>query len=373
MKKIIHIITGLNLGGAEMSLYKFIHSNENDNQTKQIVVSLSSKNNLLPKFKNKNIEVHVFDFKSPIKSFTALYLFIKKQNPDIIQGWMYHGNIISYLVSKANKSKVIWNVRHSLYSISHEKFVTRQVIKIGKFFSKKVHSIVYNSSVSKDLHERYGFSNLKSCVIHNGFATQTSLYINNCKKKSRQRFGIDENLIIIGHIGRFHEMKDHELFIKMSLKLLEKSNNIAFMMAGTNINYQNPILSKLIPEKYRDKFMLIGEINDVASVICIFDIFCQSSWSEAFPNVVGEAMAMEIPCVFTDVGDTKFLVGNDRYAVPKKSLNELYNAMHSMILNTKANRSEIGKKLRMRIEKNFPEDKVKKNYMLLYDQVLNDE
>ena len=84
-------------------------------------------------------------------------------------------------------------------------------------------------------------------------------------------------------------------------------------------------------------------------------------------------MAMEIPCVFTDVGDTKFLVGNDRYAVPKKSLNELYNAMHSMILNTKANRSEIGKKLRMRIEKNFPEDKVKKNYMLLYDQVLNDE
>jgi glycosyltransferase involved in cell wall biosynthesis len=371
MKKIIHIITGLNVGGAEMSLYKFTRS---DDDTKQLVISLSGGNTLLPKFQNKQIEVHVFNFKSPIKSFIALYLFIKKQNPDIIQGWMYHGNVVAYLVSKASKKNiVIWNIRHSLYSISHEKFVTRQVIKIGKFISNKIDFIVYNSAVSKALHEGYGFSNKKSCVIYNGFAMQNTLYKNRCRKKSREIFGIDDDLIIIGHIGRFHAMKDHELFIKMSLKLLEKSSNIGFMMVGANINYQNPTLRELIPEKYYKNFWLIGESSNISSVMCVFDIFCQSSWSEAFPNVVGEAMAMEIPCIATDVGDTKLLIGDERYIVPKRNLDELYDAMYSMVFKKKIIRDEIGKNLKMRIEKNFPEDAVKKNYMLLYQQLLNDE
>ena len=86
---------------------------------------------------------------------------------------MYHANLFLYFISLLYPNiSVIWGIRHSLYDINREKLLTKIVIYLCKFFSKKCTNIVFNSGVSLEQHVKYGFSENNCSVIHNGFDTK---------------------------------------------------------------------------------------------------------------------------------------------------------------------------------------------------------
>lgn len=61
---------------------------------------------------------------------------VKDFRPDLIQGWMYHGNLVATLARTLAPGRpvVAWNIRHSLYELGYEKPMTRQVIRANRFF-----------------------------------------------------------------------------------------------------------------------------------------------------------------------------------------------------------------------------------------------
>ena len=89
--KILHIITGLKVGGAENALHRLIVNSPDG--YKHEVLSLTTGGEMHSVFSNSNIEVVTIDFKNSfVSSMISLVKVIKSKNPDIVQTWLYHSN-----------------------------------------------------------------------------------------------------------------------------------------------------------------------------------------------------------------------------------------------------------------------------------------
>jgi len=375
----MHIISDLSINGAQKALYNLLIGGLADNFN-NIIVCLLNKGLYGFLIQNLNIPVEEIRIKKSMLKLQNLIQFqsiIKKYQPDLIQGWMYHGNlaanIAGYIIRKS-KPIVVWNVRHSLYSLTNEKFLTKLIIKISKWFSYKVDTIIYNSQVSRRQHESFGFSKKFSLIIPNGFDTNIFRPDLNQKKIMRKQLGIPEKALVVGHVARFHPMKDHFNFLKAAVKVIQNfnRNKVYFLLIGRGVTIQNPVFSKNIPNELINRFYLMGERDDIPKLMQTMDIFCLSSkWGEGFPNVVGEAMASGIPCVVTDVGDCAYIVGDTGIIVPPSNSEALAQGLLKMLNKSEEERKALGKAARIRIKNYFSLEKVVKTYEKLYINLIS--
>ena len=93
------------------------------------------------------------------------------------------------------------------------------------------------------------------------------------------------------------------------------------------------------------------------------DLFCLSSKAEGFPNVVAEAMAMQIPCVVTDVGDAARIVDESGVVVEPMNPKALYKGLMLMLTMDKDDRQILGKKARQFIENRYDIRRVQKKFL----------
>jgi len=117
-------------------------------------------------------------------------------------------------------------------------------------------------------------------------------------------------------------------------------------------------------------FHLLGQRTDVPAVLAALDILCSSSRSEAFPNVLGEAMACGIPCVTTGVGDSAWIVANTGIVVPPGDVPALAAGLARMIALGSDGRAFLGDAARQRVIREFALPSVVQRYEDLWAAVL---
>jgi glycosyltransferase involved in cell wall biosynthesis len=91
-----------------------------------------------------------------------------------------------------------------------------------------------------------------------------------------------------------------------------------------------------------------------------------SAWGEAFPNVLGEAMACGVPCVATDVGDSREIVGDSGLVVPPRDSEALADGLKTVIRKTVQERQALGRAARQRVQARYSLDSVVAQYVDLY-------
>jgi glycosyltransferase involved in cell wall biosynthesis len=372
-RKVIHIITGLNTGGAERALYNILQGGLAV-RYRSVVISLADEGRYGPMLKKLGVEVFSLNMKRGIPSISALLKLrsiLKKHHPAFIQGWMYHGNLIASLASLllVKRVPVVWNVRHCLYDLSAEKRLTQWVIKLCIRLSQKTAIITYNSLLSRTQHEHLGFNSAIGLVIPNGFPLKRFEFSEKFRDNIRPSLKVSDKAIVVGHVGRYHPMKDHETFLRAAVEVAQHISCVVFLLLGTDVEYSNPALAALIPIGLRSRFLLIGEISDVEKYYSAMDVFCLSSSSEAFPNVLGEAMACGLPCVTTDVGDASYIVGETGIVVPPENPTALAAAVFEILDKTEYELAELKRTARERIKENFSLTSVVKCYASLYEDI----
>ena len=107
-KSILHIITGLNRGGAEKSLFSLTTTLQNETNLQHLVLSLTTGGTLEQKFNDSGILTFSLGLNKLrfIHAYKTLQYILQNKQPVIIQGWMYHGNIISSLVKYIFNCKI---------------------------------------------------------------------------------------------------------------------------------------------------------------------------------------------------------------------------------------------------------------------------
>ena len=308
-------------------------------------------------------------------SLMMLHRVVREFRPDLIQGWMYHGNLAATLARTLAPGRPVlaWNVRHSLYDLNHEKTMTRQVIRANRFFSSVPDILLYNSQLSRKQHEAFGFSSMNGRVIPNGIDVKRFCFSSDANKRVRAELGIPEGIQVVGHVARLHPMKDHPTFLRAAVVLALRYPEIHFLLSGRDVSLENKALAQLIPAQVRDRFHLLGERSDVSDLMNAMDIFCQSSWSEAFPNVLGEAMATGVPCVATDVGDSAIVIGDTGVVVPPRDENALVAGIESLLTIPLEERHKLGASARARIEANYTLGTIVEQYAALYESLMTEK
>lgn len=371
--KILHIITGLSVGGAERALFSILAgglSERFDNQ----VVSMSNQGSFGPRIKQLNVPVHELDMSSSHKLISGIFKLksiTKSFRPDILQGWMYHGNLGATLAKKftPRNTRLIWNIRHSLYDLTIEKPSMQKIIGLNRFFSNQVDNIIYNSTVAQQQHENYGIKPKISTVIPNGFDLTQWFASQKINRSVRNSLKIPDQACVIGHVARFHKMKEHTLFLKVAVNIANQHPNSHFLLCGKNVTSENTELVSIVPNNLAGRFYFLGETNNVHDLMRSMDIFCLSSSSEGFPNVLGEAMATSVPCVATNVGDCAAIIGNTGKIVPAKNEKALIDALNLMIGLLKPERKSLGDNARKRIDDKFSIKSVVRKYSDVYHSV----
>ncbi|WP_445636744.1 Glycoside hydrolase [Nostoc sp. DSM 114161] len=373
--KIVYIITGLSTGGAEVMLYKLL-SKINRQRFSPVVVSLMDRGTWGDRIANLGIPVYTIGMKPGALKLTNIWPIIhivRQLKPDLIQGWMYHGNLAAQFLRFFifRQIPVFWNVRHSLHSLELEKPRTTIIIKQCAIFSHLPTKIIYNSQNSSKQHEKIGYCLEKTCVIPNGFETEKFTPSTQARLSVRSELNTPENALLIGLIGRYHPIKDHFNFLQAAALLLKTYSNVEFVLVGNKVDWENQILSELIHELGLVKHIhLLGERHDIPRLTAALDIASSSSSGEGFPNVIGEAMSCGVPCVVTDVGDSGWIIGDTGKVIPPKNPEALANAWQALIDIGKEGREMLGKAARARVIECFSLDSIVAEYEALYDNIL---
>ncbi len=369
--RVIHIIGNLTMGGAEMMLYKLLQT-MNRERFESVVISLMDEGRFGEPLKKAGFSVHTLDMKAgkdSVKAIWRLRHLIRSINPALIQGWMYHGNIVTSITRLfiGKKVPIIWNIRHALYDLQHEKKSTAQIIKIGTMLSKRTAKIIYNSRISAQQHEAFGYGANKTVIIPNGFDTQEFQPSQTARAKLRNTLQVPENTFLIGLIARYHPVKDHANFFQAAGQLAKA--NVHFVLAGRNVELNNPVIAKFVQEqKLTGRVHLLGERRDISHLTAGLDIASSSSYTESFPNTVGEAMACGVPCVVTDVGDSAWMVGKTGKVVPPYDSEALAEAWNALIKMGTEQRKQLGEAARKRVMDNFSLTSITRQYEQLYEQ-----
>jgi glycosyltransferase involved in cell wall biosynthesis len=367
-----HVITGLGTGGAERMLQKLISATEGSALCNE-VVSLGTGGPIGEELAASGIAVHTLGLRPDLSSFAAvpqLRRTIEASHADVVQAWMYHANLLTGLAMRGNRSTpLLWNIRASTLERA-EKLPTRLIARGSAIVARSLtRGIVTNSHTARDVHVAMGYPADRFQVIPNGFDLARFRPDVDARAALRRELRIPERDPVIGIVARNHPMKDFPSFLSAAAEVARGHSNVHFMLAGDGVGREDPLMAAAA-EQLGDRLHLLGPRADVPRVMASLDVYAStSSYGEAFPNVLGEAMAAGVPCVATDVGDSARIIDVTGFVVPPKQPESMAAAWARMLAMDEHERRHLGMRARERIEAHYSLQSVALQYVRLYASV----
>ncbi len=292
--------------------------------------------------------------------------------PDIVQTWLYHADFLGGLLARlAGNRNVIWGVRTTDVNVG-----CARATSLIRYFCAALshwvpHTIVCVADAARRSHFMIGYDPARMVVVGNGFDLAVLRSSHHERSQLRSQCGFNADHIVLGTVGRFNLDKDHANFVKAAGLLAANNDRLRFLMIGRDLDHANSDLMAWINEtQHADRFVLLGERVDVAVCLAAMDIFCLSSRTEAFPNAVGEAMAMGLPCVATDVGDVAALMADTGLVVPKANPAALAQGISRLLALGADLRFQMGQKAKERIRATYTMVNVRQRFELLYENII---
>ncbi len=373
--RIVFIITGLSTGGAEMMLLKVLERLDRQRFSPH-VISLTTLGELGPRIAALAIPVETVGMKSGLPSplgFFRLIRMLKRVNPDVVHTWMYHADLLGGLAARlAGISAIGWCIRNSNMDQDKSKFSTRAVVSLCAFISRWVPSLILSCSENaRQVHVRGGYAAERMVVVPNGFDLSRFQPDGDARKNLRTELGVDFSTPLVGLIGRFDSQKNHAGFFEAAGDLHRHLPQVHFVLSGQGINESNAALTNAISQAgVIANTHLLGLRSDMPALMAALDVLASSSsYGEAFPNVVGEAMACGVPCVVTDVGDSAYIVGDSGQVVSPNDMAGLAAAMKSVLTRSAVERRSLGERARARVAEEFDIVDVTKRYEAFFEEL----
>lgn len=373
--KILHIIIGLDVGGAELMLNRLIESHQGNINYSHSVISLTLFGKVGEQLKEIDIEVRALGMRSPLhipRVLWQLMRVIRAECPDIVQTWMYHADLLGGLAARlAGNRNVIWGVRTTEVSAGSLSAIVavRKACALLSWWLP--HSIVCAAEASRIAHVALGYDAAQMVVIPNGFDLAGLVATSDQRTVLREKCGFGVDDVVIGSLGRFNPDKDQESFVRAAGRLAQQNTQVRFLLVGRDLDAGNLELARWLAKTgHANRFVLLGERADVSICLAAMDIFCLSSRTEGFPNVVGEAMAMGLPCVVTDVGDAAMLVADAGVVVPKENSVALAQGLSRVLTMTPDARQRLGQQAKARIQAEFTMERARERFEALYERII---
>lgn len=374
MRHIVHVITGLGLGGAEMMMYKVLTKLDRARQSAE-VISLSSASHLRPQIEALGIRVTSLDMDGPAAAPQALLKLrahIASSPSAVVQTWMYHADLLGGLAARWAGRPVVWNIQGSNLDPHSTRRLTRAIMSTCARLSSRLPArIVSCGHATARTHTALGYDEGKIVVIPNAVDTQKFQPDAVARASVRAELGLPADAFVVGIGARFDPQKDHETMLAAWGQLQARGATRAHLLLfGKDLVRENATLAAWISRHGASQVHLLGPRSDVARLFAGCDASCLSSaYGEGLPNIVAEAMACALPCVVTDVGDSAWVVGDTGFVAPPRDAAALADGLWALASMTPEALAALGARARRRVEADFDLDAVAARYYALYDEV----
>jgi glycosyltransferase involved in cell wall biosynthesis len=371
---VLHVITSLNRGGAETALFRSVCRFKNQYGDNHVVISIRDEGYYGSALRKNGVQVHVLGVSRWYHLLTGVYRIIKiihLLKPDLIQTWLYHADLLGGLAGKISGGyPVVWGI-HTVNLDPSTSLWTRAIRRVCALLSWCVpNQIICVAKTSAESHASIGYCRSKIKVVPNGFELPVKTKYVKHKDDLRAKFGIQAECLIIGCVARYHPDKGYANILKAAELLAKKKIKFHLTLIGPGVDQTNDELMKMIyKSNLQNQITLFGQQDNIQYFMSQMDIFCLPSRTEAFPLVVGEAMALGTPVVCTDVGDVKMIVGRAGFVVPPEDPDALAEGLCRMIEIGKVGRQNLANAGEHRIQRLFSMEKYSKNMLKIYSQV----
>jgi glycosyltransferase involved in cell wall biosynthesis len=359
-RKIVYVTAGLRGGGAEAMLTRLATAKPGvaDEVT---VVSLLPAEAHLGRLLAAGVTVIELRFDRPggiAAGLVKLAKLIAEQRPDIVQGWMYHGDLAALaalvLSGRRKRTRLVWSIRCSALDLRHYGGPgLRLVVKACTLLSGYPDLVTANSAAGLESHLALGYRPRRMEVVANGIDVDEFRPDAAARRAVRIELGVPENGTLLAHVARVDPMKDHATFLAAMAQLPDLS--ALLVGAGTeNLPAARNVLR-------------LGRRHDVARLFAAADFVVSSSrFGEGFSNVLGEGMACGLPAIATDVGDAKLIVGDTGLVVSPEDPAALAAAIRTLAGESAPARAARAARARARIVDNFGLAGAVQRHMELY-------
>ena len=323
--KICHIINSLGNGGAEKNLIRI--SLDQIKKNKVTIITLKKKIFYNKILKKKKIKIISLDFNYNYKIFKNIILLLKILNdekPDVFFSWMFHSCLLASFAAIINNIKLIWCIRHGSIVFGKTKILTIIIAKyILPILSSIPIKIIYNSNFSKKYYEKLGYNRNKTQVIFNGYYKNYFKPNKLFKAAFIKKYKIKSNQIIFGYVARFSPQKNHKFLFDCLNSLKKKKLSFKLILVGDNIKNNNNLKNLIRKFDLKKEIIIFKETKEINLIYPIFDLnFLVSSYGESFPNTLAESMLSGTPCITSDVGDSKYIIGKYGFLFNKNDKND---------------------------------------------------
>lgn len=371
--KIVFVITGTAIGGAQSMLLKVIERLPDDFSSH--VFSLTPILEVGESIRSMGVPVESFDMvpgRINLVAFWRMKQRLREIAPDVVHTWMYHADLLGGLAARlAGVPAIAWCIRHGDPRQGIGNQITLGVVRTCALFSSCVpDKILCCSNMARQVHVETGYDANKFLVIPNGFDIARFKPDESARSSVREELGLAPETQLVGLLGRFHLQKNYTGFIEAAARLHNQRPAVHFVLAGSGIEESNRALIEPIVASGLSQVMhLLGPRHDVPRLMAALDVMASSSIDEAFPNVLGEAMACGVPCAVTDVGDSASIVGDTGRVVASGDMSGLARSMEALLALPIEERKTLGERARARVVEQFEIGAVVKRYEEFYREL----
>jgi glycosyltransferase involved in cell wall biosynthesis len=377
--QVTHVITGLTMGGAESALYKFVEVTR-ELGVRHTVVSLTSEyaegksDYFGARLQEDGIPVHTLGMRQGAPDPRALARLVRllvRDRPQVVHSWMWHANLIAGLAAAPLRIPVVWDIHHVDVDPANLKRMSHLTnVACARLSGLLADRVVCRADAAAATHIGLGYRADRMQVIPNGTDVASLVADPAAGAVVRKELDIPDGAPVVGIVGRLHPDKDHDNFLRAARIVADERPDTVFVMSGAQVDRSSPELASRVDELgLRDSVRMTGIYPDLRALMSSFDLLVSSSRTEAFPLVLGEAMACLVPCVATDCGDTSALLGSTGWIVPTRDPSALGAAVLEALALTPAERADHGRRGREHIRQNYDIGGIARRYVDLYAEV----
>lgn len=368
MLTVLHLITGLETGGAEGMLARLATGSDR-NRFRHVVVSMTGPGTMGAAIAEAGIPVRVLGIKRNVPDpigLLRLRRVLREFRPDILQTWLYHADLLGLAAWRLGWApRLVWNVR------STETVGSTVVRRLLAHWSALPDAVIVNSLEGQRFHEALGYQPRRWVYLPNGFDTAALGVDAEAGKRQRAALGVGGDAFVILLPARYHPMKDHATFLSAAALFARARPEARFVMVGNGVDRHNRRLVDLVSAQGIGKrVLLLGERRDLAAIYPAADVVTLSSaFGEGFPNVLAEAMCCGIPCVATDIGDSAEIVGYTGAIVPPRDPVALAAGWEKLAALAPGDRRKLGAAARARVVARYDLAAIIARYEALYEAI----
>lgn len=361
-RRIVFLIRDLDIGGAQRQLIELASGLQRANWQVTVLVFYGG-GELESDLVQRGVKVEALakSGRWDVVGFSyRLIRAVRRARPDVLHGYMGTENLLSIATRPfVPGMRVVWGMRASNMDLDEYDWLARLLFRVACWCSRFPDLVICNSTAGKEFFATHGYPSDRMVVIPNGIDSVRFKPDPESRNTSRRRWDISENLVLVGHIGRLDPMKDHETFLRAAAIVARERPDVRFVCVGDGPEpYRSKLKASATKLGLDERLTWAGPLTDMPSVYNAFDLTVLSSrWGEGFPNVVAEAMATGVPCVVTDVGDARYVVGDTGWVCPPHDSANLARAV-ILALASQRNLREFGGRARRRVRTEFTNERL---------------